>query len=76
MTHPTTHRFEIRVYGWLPAHWSVRFENMTLSQLDEGDTLIEGEAKDQSALFGVLHTIENLGLTVVCVRTFPDCVAQ
>jgi hypothetical protein len=71
MTQPTNHRFEIRVSGWLAEHWAVRFDGMKLRQTD-GDTVLEGEVPDQSALFGVLHTIENLGLTVISVRTFPN----
>ena len=66
------HRFEIRINGWLAEHWSIRFDGMNLRHVSEGDTVLEGEAADQSALFGVLHTIENLGLTVVSVRTFHE----
>jgi hypothetical protein len=72
MHHVTTHRFQIRVNGWLADHWSEGFEGMTLRRLEDGDTVLEGEAPDQSALFGVLHAIETLGLAVVCVRTFPN----
>jgi hypothetical protein len=71
MFQPTTHRFEIRVSGLLGADWSDEFEGVSLSHI-EGDTLFEGEVQDQSALFGVLHMIENLGLTVVSVTTFPN----
>lgn len=71
MTNPTTHRFEIRISGWLEDHWSTRFDGMNVRRLDEGDTLLQGEVPDQSALFGVLHAIESLGLTVVSVRTSP-----
>ena len=72
MHQPTTHRFQIRVSGWLADHWAARFEGIDLRQLAEGDTVLEGEVPDQSALFGVLHLIETLGLTVICVRTYPD----
>ena len=70
MTQPKAHRFQIRISGWLAEHWSEGFEGMTLRRSNE-DTVLEGEVQDQSALFGVLHLIENLGLTVICVRTFP-----
>ena len=71
MTSPTTHRFEIRISGWLADHWSARFDELSIRHLEDGDTVLEGEVPDQSALFGVLHTIESLGLTVVSVRTAP-----
>ena len=69
-SHETHHRFEIRVAGWLADHWASLFEGMTLRKVPGGDTVLEGQVPDQSALFGVLHLIENHGLTVVCVRTF------
>lgn len=72
MAHPTTHRFEIRVSGWLADHWSARFDGMTFRHLEDGDTLLQGHVPDQSALFGVLHTIETLGLTVVSVTTLSN----
>ena len=72
MQHGSTHRFQIRVAGWLEDYWSERFDGATLRLLDDGDTVLEGLVPDQSALFGILHTIEALGLTVVCVNSFPD----
>ena len=69
MPHDTNHRFEIRVSGWLAEHWSAGFDGMTLRHAPDGSTILEGSAPDQSALFGVLHAIENLGLTVLSVRT-------
>lgn len=71
MTNPTSHQFEIRVSGCLADHWSAEFTGMTLRHVDDIDTVLAGEVPDQSALFGVLHTIENLGLTVISVKTFP-----
>ena len=71
MTLPTTHRFEIRISGWLADHWSTRFDGLSIRRLADGDTALEGEVPDQSALFGVLHTIESLGLTIVSVRSAP-----
>ena len=72
MTYPTTHRFEIRVSGWLADHWSARFDGLTFQHLEGGDTVLQGHVPDQAALFGVLHTIETLGLTVVSVTTAPN----
>ena len=71
MFQPMTHRFEIRVSGKLRADWSDEIGGISLRHIG-GDTLLEGEVQDQSALFGVLHMIENLGLTVVSVTTVPN----
>jgi hypothetical protein len=71
MTRPKTHRFEIRISGWLADHWSTRFDGLSIRHLGDGDTVLEGEVPDQAALFGVLHTLESLGLSIVSVRTAP-----
>ena len=68
----TTHRFEIRVSGKLAAHWSEELDGIRLRHDSDGDTILEGEVQDQSALFGVLHLIENLGLTVISVTAVPN----
>ncbi len=69
MADQTAHRFEIHVQGWLQDHWAARFDGTTLRRVDPGHTILEGKVPDQAALFGVLHTIESLGLRVLTVRT-------
>jgi hypothetical protein len=63
--------YEIRVRGQLDDHWSAWFEGLTLTSLENGETLIAGSVQDQAALHGVLTKIRDLDLhllSVVCVQ--------
>jgi len=68
---PNPHKFEIRVSGWLADHWSGHFEGMHFQKTADGHTTIQGEVPDEAALFGVLRSIEELGLTLVSIAAFP-----
>lgn len=65
------HRFEIRVSGWLADHWAGHFEGMHFQKSADGRTTIQGEVPDEAALFGVLRSIEKLGLTLISINAFP-----
>ena len=68
----TAYQFEIRVKGSLADHWAARFDGATFRSMENGDTILEGRAADQPALFGVLHAIETFGLTVLGVKANPE----
>jgi len=63
--------YEIRVRGELDSRWSAWFEDVTVTPLGDGDTLIAGLIQDQAALHGILAKIRDLGLyllSVICVQ--------
>lgn len=65
---PTGHdgtRYVVRVAGHLHPRWSARLDGMTLTHLDDGTTVLDGEVADQSALHGLLRTLRDLGLPLV-----------
>ncbi len=67
--------YEIRVRGQLDSHWSAWFEGLTLTLLENGETLIAGAIQDQAALHGILAKIRDLDLhllSLVCV----DCRSE
>jgi|GEM_PF-761847 len=67
--------YEFRVRGHLDSHWSDWFEGLTVTPLENGDTLINGPIRDQAALHGILTKIRDLGLyllSVVCVELEPE----
>lgn len=74
MTQSTAYTYAIRVKGSLADHWAARFDGATFRGMENGDTVLEGRAADQPALFGVLHAIETFGLTVVSVESNPEAV--
>jgi hypothetical protein len=60
-------QYEIRVKGHLAARWADRFDGMTVTPHSDGTTTIRGPVTDQSQLHGLLHTISNVGLSLVSV---------
>jgi hypothetical protein len=59
--------YEIRIKGELSDKWADRFESMTITMDDEGNTLLTGPVSDQAALHGYLKIIRDLGLTLISV---------
>ena len=58
---------EIVVKGQLDSHWSDWLEGMTITHTTEQNTLLCGEVADQSALYGLLSRLRDLGLTLISV---------
>lgn len=63
--------FELRVAGRLDQQHSAWFEDMTLEvddSLSPPQTIIRGPIRDQSALYGLISRIRDLGLKLLSVR--------
>ncbi len=60
--------YEIRVHGHLSPEWTAVFEGMKICCLEDGDTTLTGPLPDQSALYGLLLHLRDLGLTLVSVN--------
>ena len=65
-------QYQIRVKGLLDDSLTSWFEDMTVSNLEEGDTLLSGPLPDQAALQGILNRISSLGLTLISVNAVPE----
>jgi hypothetical protein len=59
--------YEIRIQGQLDDRWATRFEDMTLTRTDNGDTLLTGPVVDQAALHGLLRKVRDLGMPLISV---------
>ena len=59
--------YQITVKGHLDSQWSTWFDNMLITNEANGQTVLRGSLADQSALYGVLAKVRNLGLTLVAV---------
>ena len=60
--------YEIRVDGLIDDRWSEWLGGMVLTHEDNGETVLLGELRDQTALQGVLERIRDLGLELISVR--------
>src|SRR6266550_548467 len=63
--------YQIRIKGHLGREWTDWFEGLTLTALDNGETLLTGPVVEQAALHGLLKKVRGLGIplrSVVCVK--------
>jgi hypothetical protein len=65
--------YEIRVEGQLDQRWLDWFDGIQLTYADNRETILRGAMRDQTALYGMLMKMRDLGLTLVSVtRAEPD----
>jgi len=67
----TFQRYEVRLMGYLDARWGDRFEGLTITLEEDGNTLLSGPVADQAVLHGLLKKIRDLGLTLLSVNQVP-----
>ncbi len=60
---------EIKVKGQIDQQWSEWFEDLEISNLNDGDTLLTGQVRDPAELYGLIAKIRDLGLQLVSVST-------
>jgi hypothetical protein len=64
--------YQIRIKGHLGREWTDWFEGLTITALNNGETLLTGAVVDQAALYGLLRKVRDVGLpllSVVCVKS-------
>ncbi len=59
--------YEIRIKGHLDNRWAARFDGLTITVEDDGQTLLTGKVIDQAALFGLLRKVRDLGMPLISV---------
>ena len=71
--HHSPARYEIRLRGHLDSRCAAWFDGLSLSNEDDGTTIIGGPVADQAALHGLLQKVRDLGLPLVSVTEVqPD----
>jgi hypothetical protein len=60
--------YQIRLKGHLSSLWKDRFDGLTITLEDNGDTLLTGPVVDQAALHGLLKRVRDLGLPLISVN--------
>jgi len=59
--------YQIRIEGHLGSQWTDWFDGLTITQEEDGQTLITGPMTDQAALHGLLKKVRDLGLPLLSV---------
>jgi hypothetical protein len=65
--HHSPGRYEIRLRGHLDSRWAAWFDGLSLTNENDGTTIICGPVADQAALYGLLQKVRDLGLPLVSV---------
>ncbi|MEZ4657387.1 MAG: hypothetical protein R2911_07430 [Caldilineaceae bacterium] len=65
---PAINGYHIKVGGHLDARWHEWLDGLTMTLMEDGNTLFSGPIEDQAALHGILNKIRNLGLTLISVN--------
>ena len=63
---------EIRIKGCLDPHWSEWFNEFEISHLEANETILKGEARDQSELYGLIARLRDLGLSLIEVSLIEE----
>ncbi len=59
---------EIRVKGRIDQRWSEWLQDLTITHTDQDETVLTGPVVDQSALYGLIAKLRDLGLLLVSVN--------
>jgi hypothetical protein len=59
---------EIRIEGHLDKKWAEWFEGFDFTYTETGDTLLTGCVSDQSALYGLIAKLRDLGVRLKTVN--------
>ena len=68
--------YQIRLKGHLVDRWTGRFDGMSVTLTENGDTLLTGYVIDQAALFGLLRKVRDLGLPLLSVNPVTSSQAD
>ena len=66
--HDESGLYEIRLKGHLDDRWADRFEDLTITLEDNGNTLLTCPVIDQAALHGLLKKVRDLGMPLLSVN--------
>jgi hypothetical protein len=61
-------RYEIRIQGQLHFRWAAWFDGWSLTNDNDGTTVISGPVIDQAALHGLLQKVRDIGLPLISVQ--------
>ena len=60
---------EIHVKGRIDTHWSDWFGDMDITHAEQDQTILTGDVADQSALYGLIAKLRDLGLALISVNS-------
>lgn len=69
--------YQICIRGHLDPTWADWFEGLVIDHAENGNTILKGPVADQSALYGILNKLSDLGLALISANPLePDEVER
>ena len=65
-------QIQIRVKGQIDERWSDWLDGLTITHTEEGDTVLTGSVQDQSALYGLIAKLRDLGLPLSAINSVEE----
>lgn len=62
-------RAEFQVRGQIDEQWSDWFAEFEITHTDQDETILTGEIADQTALYGLIAKLRDLGLSLISVNS-------
>ena len=69
--HTDIPQYEIRVKGHLGPRWESWFDGLSITNGDDGISVISGPVVDQAALHGLLHKLRDVGIPLISLTLLP-----
>ena len=60
--------YQIRLEGYIDEQWASWLDGFTISQEENGNTLMTGQILDQAALHGLFKKLRDLGMPLLSVN--------
>jgi hypothetical protein len=60
--------YQITLKEYLEESWSASFDSLLITHTPNGATILAGAVRDQTALYGLIARIRDLGLTLLAVE--------
>ena len=67
--------YQITVQEYLDESWSDWFDSLRITHASDGATILTGAVRDQTALYGLLAKLRDLGLTLLSVTPYAPAPA-
>ena len=61
-------QIEIWIQGQISPRWSGWFEGLTISHPAHDETVLTGVVQDESAVYGIISRLRDLGLQITLLR--------
>jgi hypothetical protein len=61
-------RVKIHIRGQIDPDWKIWFEGLEVIPMEDGTTILQGPVADQSAVYGILARLRDLGLELLSVE--------